>query len=365
MRLPRLGTTRRQGQQVAGAPAGRARSRFGVLLLTAAVLTSVLWLYWRTIHLGWHPVEVIFFAAEVASLVSGLLVGIGIARAEQPRTVFENHPRESFRYAFAVADLVGRTRSSDVRVDLVAAYRRLRSSDAGLPDLAIAAVLTDGPRRLATVAAVTYGLLLGVAPMPMPPTWALALGLGSLALMSSAHVVLGGGRIRIGDRVRWSSAALGEVCSGADREGLAPRRWVGTVAVVVVVDLAVALRGMSDRWTHGLTPMGADERQLTMLIAIGIVIGSLFTLRTTAAPQLANSHLVSRHIEERTARQSALGGAVLIGTIGLLAGILPGSVDAAHDDPARIEVISDRDPPAVERIDAIEPIGSVEGVFGD
>lgn len=363
MVLRGLGTTERTAG-AHGPLAGRGRRRSGVLLVAAAVSMSVIWLSWRASHLGWHPVEVAFFAAELVSLVSGLIVGIGIARGDQPRTVFENDPRESFRYAFAVADLVGRTRASDVRVDLLAAHRRLRSSDAGLPDLTIAAVLTDGPRRLVTVAAVTYGLLLGVAPMPIPPAWAMAVGLAAPMLMSSAHVLLGGGRIRFGDRVRWSSAALGEVCSGADREGVAPRRWVGTVAVVVLVNLAIALRGMSDRWTHGLIPMASDERQLTMLIGIVIVIGSLFTLRTTSTPQLANSHLVSRHTEERTARQSALGGAVLIGTIGLLAGILPGNVDAARNDPGRIERISDRELRDVEGIEAVERIGSVEAVFG-
>ena len=132
----------------------------------------------------------------------------------------------------------------------------------------MAAVLTDGPRRLLVVGSLTLAMVLGVAPIPVPPLWAIACGIASMVLMSCAHVLLGGGRIRFGDRIRWSSAALGEVCSGVDLDGVAPRRWVGTVAAVVVLNLAIALRGMSDRWTHGLAPMEADDRHITLLIAI-------------------------------------------------------------------------------------------------
>ena len=64
------------------------------------------------------------------------------------------------------------------------------------------------------------------------------------------------GRIRIGDRVRWTYSTLGEVVAREDLDGVAPRSWVGTVATIVLVNIAVALRGMSDRWTHGLPHMG-------------------------------------------------------------------------------------------------------------
>jgi hypothetical protein len=307
-------------------------------------------MYWRVGQLGAHPIEVLVFATEIVSVVSGLIIGVGLAAARQPREVLGNDPRESFRFAFAVADIVGRTRASDVRVDLVSSYRRLVRRRPGLPDLSMAAVLSDGPRRLVVVVSLAIALVIGVAPIPMPPIWATSSGLAAIVLMSCSHVLLSGGRIRFGDRVRWSSAALGEVFAGADRDGVAPRRWVGTVAAAVVLNLAIALRGMSDRWTHGLAPMHTDDRQITMLIAITVVAGSLYTLRTTAAPQLANSHLESRRTEEQTARQLAVGGALLIGMIGLLAGILPGGVDAA-DDPTGVEQISDRDPAGVEVVE--------------
>lgn len=333
-------------------PIGPARRTFGAAVLVGAVALSIIWLYWRARHLGPHPIELTVFAAELVSVVSGLIIGVGMVAAPDPRTVRWDDPREAFRFAFAVADIVGRTRASDVRVDLLASYRRLGRPGAGLPDFSMAAVLTDGSRRLVMVLSLVLALAIGVAPMPMPPIWAATSGLAAIVSMSCAHVLLGGGRIRFGDRVRWSSAALGEVFSRADRDGVAPRRWVGTVAAAVVLNLAIALRGMSDRWTHGLAPMDTDDRQITMVLAIIVVAGSLYTLRTTAAPQLANSHLVSRRTEEQTARQLAVGGAVLIGTVGLLAGVLPGDVDAT-DDPARVEQISDRDPGDVE---VVEPI---------
>ena len=103
------------------------------------------------------------------------------------------------------------------------------------------------------------------------------------------------------------------------------------------MNVAVALRGMSDRWTHGLPPMTDDERIVSMGWATLIVLGGLYALRTIPTPQLGNSHLVARRLEERTARQSALGAAVCLGLVGLLAGVLPGSVDAGADDPLRVE----------------------------
>ena len=340
------------------------RRHAGILCLTVAGSASVAWLGWRAAHLGLHPIELLVFAAELVSVVSGLTIGLGLAGASQPREVLINDPRESFRFAFAVADLVGRTRMSDLRVDLVASYRTLLMDARRLPDLSMAAVLTDGPRRLLVVGCLTLAMVLGVAPIPVPPLWAICCGIASMVLMSGAHVLLGGGRIRFGDRIRWSSAALGEVCSGVDLDGVAPRRWVGTVAAVVVLNLAIALRGMSDRWTHGLAPMEADDRHITLLIAIFVVFGGLYTLRTTTAPQLANSHLVSRRTEERTAREAALGGAVAIGMIGLLAGILPGNVDAADHDPPGVEQISDRDPAPVDGVDGLDVVDVVDVVGG-
>ncbi len=325
----------------AATPSG-LRRRVGVGALAVSILTSTAWAGWRVLNLGAHPVELAVVVVELVGFASGLAVAIGLASARDPRTVLEHDRRESHRFAFAVADIVGRTRAVDLHRDVrVALHTIRRRQPRTTADVAVAAVLVDGPRRLAAVVVLTIALLLGVAPFPVPPVWAVAALLVAAASMSVAHSALSGGRIRFGDRTRWSNSALGEVLSPADHDDLAPRRWVGTVGIIVVINLAVALRGMSDRWTHGLPPMDAADRFVTMMAAVVLVVGAVYTLRTVTSPQLPNAHLVSRRLEERTARQSALGGAVCIGVIGLIAGVLPGGVDATDGDPARIEQISD------------------------
>jgi hypothetical protein len=323
-----------------------ARLIVGSLSLAVSLASWVAWIGWRVANLGAHPVAIGLYLIELLGVAAGAAVAVRLAMSGPGRTVYENDRRESYRYAFAVADHVGRTRSVDLHRDVRVAMRAAPHASPTMTDMAMGSVLTEGPRRLALVLTVTLALVLGVAPMPMPPAWAMIAALVSAGTMSCAHVVFGRGRIRFGDRTRWAFSAMGEVLSPADREGLAPRRWLGTVATVVVVNLAIALRGTSDRWTHGLSPMSHDDRLVTMLLACGVVIGALFTLRTMAAPSFPDAHLVSRRLEERTARQSALGGAVCIGLVGLLAGVLPGSVDAADEPPVGIVQITEHEAPS-------------------
>lgn len=325
-----------------GATSVSAR-RLGVGLLAVASAGWIGWFAWWLTHLEPGPVQIVTMALALGGCLSGVTVAIGLARAEGPRDVLVPSGRgramsDPSRFAWAVADVVGRTRAHDLHHDIRsvvrAARRSLRRSSA---DYAMAAVLVDGALRLLTVVVVAAALLLGVAPLPSPSGAALGAFAIGVAGVSAAHRVLSGGRIRTGDRVRWTFSSLGEVIGREDLAGVAPRRWVGTVATIVGLNVAVALRGMSDRWTHGLRPMGDDQRMVAMLAALGLVLGALYTLATIDAPTLDNAHLAPRRLEERTARQSVLGAAVCIGLVGLLAGILPGSVDPADDDPVRIE----------------------------
>ncbi|MCB0969451.1 MAG: hypothetical protein KDB37_21655, partial [Ilumatobacter sp.] len=150
-------------------------------------------------------------------------------------------------------------------------------------------------------------------------------------------------RIRVGDRTRWTYGAIGEVVGRNDVAGVAPRRWVGAIAAAVVVSVAVALRGMSDRWTHGLPAMDDDERAVLLVIGAALILGALFTIQTTPRPTQVDAHLVSRHLEERTARQTVLAAAIVLATVGLVAGL------TAHEqlaEPAPTTV-----PPAAEVAD--------------
>jgi hypothetical protein len=335
-----------------------ARRRAGLTLLGVGAASAVVWFAWWLLHLEPHPITLLLFTVELAGFVLGAVVAIGLAGAPAPRRVLLPDPstgagadeapdrppidrdREPCRYAWAVADVVGRTRTGDLQHDVRAVVRAARRSvRRGRADYAVASVVADGARRLVTVVVVAAALLLGVSPIPIPSPIALVSVAIAAAAMSGAHVLLSGGRIRIGDRTRWTYSSLGDLLGREDIAGVAPRRWVGTVGVIVGLNVAIALRGMSDRWTHGLRAMEGDDRVVAMLLGLVLVVGALYTLATTEAPRVDGAHLVSRRLEETTARQSVLGAAVCVGLVGLVAGVFPGSVDAADHDPGRIEQI--------------------------
>lgn len=308
----------------------------GVAMAAVGAIGSLVWLAWRITHLAADPISVAFLLAEIAGLLGGLAVASGLARRWTARAVFVDGPRDSHWFAHSVADLVGRTRADDLHHDVrttVRAARRWRWRDSA--DAAVLAILLDGPRRLLMVVAVTLGLLLGISPFGPPPWWALVALAAGVAGIGSAHVVLGRGRIRYGDRTRWTYGAIGEVVGRTDVDGLAPRRWVGAIAAAVAVSVAVGLRGMSDRWTHGLPAMDDDDRVVLLALGAALILGALYTLATSPRPTQADAHLVARHLEERTARKTVLAVAVVLGVIGLVAGLLP--TDQIAEPPPTVQ----------------------------
>lgn len=327
--------TIRTDTAVSSRPA-RGRRACGLVALALAAVGWGTWIVWRVAHVTAHPFVLVMLLLELVGAAAGVAIGLALARDWPAVRRAIPDRRDPRRFPCAIADAVGHDRPAELRP----ALRRYAGAPrrACLAEIAVAGALVDGPRRLLLVVVLTLALLVGVAPVAVPPIAVLAaLGTGAVA-MSVAHVCLGRGIIRFGDRIRWSYAALGEVVGKRD-EAFAPRRWVGAVAAVVVVNLAIALRGMSDRWTHGLAPMSDGERVTTMLFALSVVLGALYTLATTPAPEAAP--VMSRRLEERTARRSALFGAVCVGVVGLVAGVLPGSVDAADDDPGGVEHITE------------------------
>lgn len=346
--------------EIAGAHRGRrrridqridqrsVRHRIGVALAVGGVTAQLVWLAWRVANLPVNLVALVVLVSEVAGVAATVAITVAMASAGRPRSTYVDDPRDSHRFAFAVADIVGRTRTTDVHRDVVCAVRSVpRRRPRRSAEVAMAAVYLEGPRRLLLVGALSFGLLLGSAPMPVPPWWAIAAAATGGGVVAASLVALGAGRIRLGDRLRWSYSSIGEAVGARDVDGVAPRRWVGTMASMVVVNLAIALRGTSDRWTHGLDPMPSDERLVAMALAILAVAGALFTMFTIQAPVLDETRR-SRRLEERASRQSLLGATVAIGLVGLLAGVLPGGVDAADDDTVRIEQLVD---------DEAEPVG--------
>jgi hypothetical protein len=197
-------------------------------------------------------------------------------------------------------------------------------------------------------------MLLGVAPLDRPALWLLAAGVAGLVLTSMGSTLLAGSTIRPGDRLRWSFVSIGLAVGPDERPEAMPVRWAGVTGSIVVLNLAVALRGLSDRWTHGLPLMADSDRSVAMSAAMLMIIGGLATLRHLAPPEPGRCHM-SRRLEERSARRSALGATAIAGIVGLVAGILPGSVDAADRQPIDREqrpqvqiVVDEVDPDAPE-----------------
>jgi hypothetical protein len=197
-------------------------------------------------------------------------------------------------------------------------------------------------------------MLLGVAPLDRPAPWLLGVGGLALVLTSVGSMLISGGAIRPGDRLRWSFASIGTTVGPIERPDAMPVRWAGVTGAIVVLNLAVALRGLSDRWTHGLPPMADADRIVAMSAALLLIVGGLATLRHLPPPEPGRCQM-SRRLEERSARKSALGATAIAGLLGLLAGILPGSVDAADRQPVdreqrpQVEVVVDEmDPHAAE-----------------
>ena len=93
---------------------------------------------------------------------------------------------------------------------------------------------------------------------------------------------------------------------------------------MVALNLAVSLRGLSDRWTHGLGAMAHDERVLTMAAAAWMVGWGFVALRSLPQPELGD-YGATRRLEESSTRRLALGATLAVATVGLVAGILPGS----------------------------------------
>ena len=118
-------------------------------------------------------------------------------------------------------------------------------------------------------------------------------------------------------------AGLGD---GTSRTGL-PIRWASTLATMVALNLVVSLRGLSDRWTHGLGAMAHGERVMAMAAAAWLVGWGFVALRALAQPELGY-YGATRRLEETSTRRLALGATLTVAAVGMIAGVLPGGVPA-------------------------------------
>jgi hypothetical protein len=319
--------------------AGRFASVVGVVAWS-------LWLAWRLTSSPVGVVSVVVLVLEVAALLVSIVLSAALwSRPDRPR-----RPVPAAGLTDLFAGLLGldeleavEAHGADDTGEVARARRGLRLLDprtassvgtalptSGRRQLAATAwalVAVEGIRRMLFVAVLVAVLLTGRLPFEMPGWSALAALVGAQVSFAVGHWLLSGGVLRPGVRLRWSMSSIGAgLGDGASRTGL-PIRWTATLATMVVLNLAVALRGVSDRWTHGLGPMPHDERVAAMVMSWWLVIVGFAALRTLDKPSLG-FYGATRRLEETSTRRLALGTTLAVALVGFVAGVLPGGLPA-------------------------------------
>jgi len=304
------------------------------------------WLGWRVtapvhgvIGVGALLLELVAFSAALVVSV-GLVVADLTSDPDRRRRRFRAHDRTA-RWSVATALDIEPGEPSTVGADdtgevawarhglrvLAAPSGRHETPPPSLTDAAGAVIAVDGLRRLMFVALLVAVLFTGQAPFGVPAWWIAALLGASQLLLSIGHWLLSDRILRPGDRFRWSMGSIGAgLGDGVYRTGL-PIRWTATMATMVVLNLSVSLRGLSDRWTHGLGAMPHDERVATMSVALVLVLVGFASLRGLRQPELG-FYGATRRLEEGSTRRWALGATLAVAALGFTVGVLPAGAPA-------------------------------------
>jgi len=329
----------------------------GKLLCAAGLVAWLGWLGWRVSLPPTNPIGIVTLGLEAVAFVAALVVTSGLWNARSARELASvNLPgSETARHsvpqlmslALGATDarMVDRSRTGADDTGEVAWARlglrflgicrsktaadpgadsegELRRALPSLDEAAWAVVATDGMRKMLFVGVLVVVLFSGQAPFEAPPVEVAALLAGAMALLALGHWQLSGGLLRPGSRTMWSMASVGAgLGDGNSRTGL-PIRWMATIATIVVLNLSVSLRGMSDRWTRGLEVMPHNERVLAMSTAFALVTTGFLALRRLEQPDLG-FYGATQRLEEGSARRLTLGATVGIALLGFFVGVLP------------------------------------------
>jgi hypothetical protein len=205
--------------------------------------------------------------------------------------------------------------------------RRTASVRRRIATTAWSLIAVEGTRRAVFAGMLVIVLLTGAIPFAVPAWPVLGSLVAAQVLLACGHWLLSGGVLRPGSRLRWSMASVGAgFGDGVSRSGL-PIRWTATMATMIALNLAVALRGVSDRWTHGLGPMAHDERVAAMVLSWWLVMVGFAALRTLDKPTLG-FYGATRRLEEPSTRRLALGTTLAVAVVGFVAGVFPGGLPA-------------------------------------
>ncbi len=315
----------------------------------ASVVGVVAWSVWLAWRASSSPVGV-FSVVVLVLEVTALLVSIALSAALWSVPGRSRRPTTSAGLPDVFAQLLDldglaavEAHGADDSGEVARARRGLhlldpRTASAAGPERRIpgrrriattawALVAVEGIRRMLFVAVLVAVLLTGRLPFEMPGWSVLAALIGAQVSFGVGHWLLSGGAVRPGVRLRWSMASVGAgLGDGASRTGL-PIRWTATLATMVVLNLGVALRGVSDRWTHGLGPMPHDERVAAMVLSWWLVIVGFAALRVLDKPSLG-FYGATRRLEETSTRRLALGTTLAVALVGFVAGVLPTGLPA-------------------------------------
>lgn len=309
-----------------------------------------LWLVWRVAATPLGALNLFVLVLEVAALLVSVVVSVALWSAPRRTGSSAGSPARPDVLPDVFAELLGlgelgsvATHGADDTGEVARARRGLRLLDprsgrseatpqhrAGrrlVAETAWALVAVEGIRRMLFAALLVTVLLSGRLPFELPGWSTLALVVGAQLLFALGHWLLSGGVVRPGTRLRWSMASVGAgFGDGTSRTGL-PIRWTATLATMIVLNLAVSLRGLSDRWTHGLGPMPHDERVAAMVLSWWLVLVGFAALRTMVQPSLG-FYGATRRLEETSTRRLALGTTLAVAMVGFVAGVLPGGLPA-------------------------------------
>jgi hypothetical protein len=370
----------------------RSLQRLGLVTVVVAAAAWTAWFGWRLDRAVEQPMALLLRVLAVAGAAGGLGAALVFARPAPGRTGADPDidPDLGLDSGLDIDPDLGLDLDRDLAPDIAADVRVERYPHAvvaacGLPPVhhtresvrgaagalrdgpgaraRIAAIaLLEGPRRGAMVLTVAAALLLGAAPVDRPSPALLAVLAVATAGTTLAIWLLSAGAVRPGDRLVWSYASIGtSISRGGDIVGA---QWAGVVGSIIALNIAISLRGVSDRWTHGLAVMTPDARVTTMVTGLLLVAGG-FACLSVLTPPAATPETAPRRLEERSARRTALGATLAVAIVGLVAGVLTGTVEADGGVDAgvgdRTEAPSERqrtvvgvvDPDAAEVRDAV------------